>query len=97
MAGLSNNRWALLTGLLMWTLALIISGVLAREQGNGNYISDPKILWSFLVWGLYAGLVIMRWRFAQGGRRFAAGAVGTFVFVLLTYWGASLLSPIHAP
>lgn len=87
----------LLTGLLMWTLALIISGVLAREQGNGNYISDPKILWSFLVWGLYAGLVIMRWRFAQGGRRFAAGAVGTFVFVLLTYWGASLLSPIHAP
>ena len=87
----------LLTGLLMWTVALIISGVLARQQGGGHYLGDPKILWSFLVWAIYAALVIMRWKFAQGGRRFAAGSVGTFVFVLLTYWGASLLSPIHAP
>ncbi|HKQ39096.1 MAG TPA: cytochrome c biogenesis protein CcsA [Verrucomicrobiae bacterium] len=87
----------LLGGLVLWTSALMISAVLARQLGNVKYLSDPKILWSFLVWGLYLALVIMRWRFAQGGRRFAAGAVGTFVFVLLTYWGASLLSPIHAP
>jgi ABC-type transport system involved in cytochrome c biogenesis permease subunit len=87
----------LLAGLAMWTSALVISGVLARQLGNVNYLGDPKILWSFLVWVLYAALVVMRWKFAQGGRRFAAGAVGTFVFVLLTYWGASLLSPIHAP
>lgn len=87
----------LLAGLFMWTSALVISALLARQFGSGNYFGDPKILWSFLVWLLYAGLVVMRWKFAQGGRRFAAGAVGTFVFVLLTYWGASLLSPIHAP
>lgn len=87
----------LLCGLVMWSSALVISGVLARQLGNVNYLSDPKIIWSFLVWALYVALVVMRWRFAQGGRRFAAGAVGTFVFVLLTYWGASLLSPIHAP
>jgi len=87
----------LFTGLLMWTVALIISGVLARQQGSTHYMGDPKILWSFLVWAIYATLVILRWKFAQGGRRFAAGAVGTFVFVLLTYWGASLLSPIHTP
>jgi len=87
----------LLAGLVLWTSALIISAVLARQLGNVNYLGDPKILWSFLVWALYLALVIMRWRFAQGGRRFAAGAVGTFVFVLLTYWGASLLSPIHTP
>jgi ABC-type transport system involved in cytochrome c biogenesis permease subunit len=86
----------LLAGLVMWTSALVISGLLVRQVGV-NYLADPKILWSVLVWGLYAGLLIMRWKFAQGGRRFAAGAVGTFVFVLLTYWGASLLSPIHSP
>lgn len=87
----------LFTGLILWTLALIISALLARQQGGANYLGDPKILWSFLVWALYAALVVMRWKFAQGGRRFAVGAVGTFMFILLTYWGASLLSPIHSP
>jgi hypothetical protein len=47
------------------------------------------------VWFLYLSLVVMRWKFAQGGRRFALGAIGTFVFVLLTFWGVNLLSPIH--
>lgn len=87
----------LLAGLVMWSAALVISGLLARQVAEVNYLSDPKILWSFLVWGLYAGLMVMRWKFAQGGRRFAVGAVGTFMFILLTYWGASLLSPIHRP
>lgn len=87
----------LLGGLVMWSAALVISGVLARQNSGMNFLGDPKILWSFLVWALYAALVVMRWKFAQGGRRFAVGAVGTFMFVLLTYWGASLLSPIHSP
>ena len=42
-------------------------------------------------------LLILRWRFAQTGRRFAWGAVGSFAFVLLTFWGFSLLSGIHNP
>jgi len=50
-----------------------------------------------VVWLLYLGLIIMRWKFAQSGRRFALGAIGTFVFVLLTFWGSNLLSPIHNP
>lgn len=58
---------------------------------------DPKILWSVVVWLIYLGLLVMRWKFAQGGRRFALGAVGSFVFVLLTFWGSNLLSPIHNP
>ena len=58
---------------------------------------DPKILWSAVVWLIYLGLLVMRWKFAQGGRRFALGAVGSFVFVLLTFWGSNLLSPIHNP
>jgi hypothetical protein len=46
---------------------------------------------------LYLGLVIMRWRFAQGGRRFALGSIGAFVFVLLTFWGTNVLSALHNP
>ncbi len=56
---------------------------------------DPKVHWSILVWLLYFALLIMNWRFAQGGRRFAWGAVGCFLFVLLTFWGVNLMSPIH--
>ncbi len=87
----------LLAGLTMWTAALLISAGLARGVENVNYLQDPKILWSCLVWALYAGLVIMRWKFAQGGRKFALGAIITFAFVLLTYPLSSLLSPIHRP
>ena len=41
--------------------------------------------------------MVMRWRFAQGGRRFALSAIGSFVFVLLTFWGTNVLSPLHNP
>jgi len=50
------------------------------------------VVWSIFVWGLYLALLVLHWRFAQTGRRFAWGAVGGFAFVLLTFWGFSLLS-----
>ena len=62
-----------------------------------SYRGDPKIVWSVGVWLLYLSLVIMRWRFAQGGRRFALSAIGSFLFVLLTFWGTNVLSPLHNP
>ena len=87
----------LLAGLIMWTVALLMSAGLAHGVANVNYLQDPKIIWSCLVWALYVALVIMRWKFAQGGRKFALGAIITFAFVLLTYPLSSLLSPIHRP
>jgi HemX protein len=88
----------LLSGFFLLTIGLAI-GVfdLAHINNPHTYRGDPKILWSMVVWFLYLGLVIMRWKFAQGGRRFALGAIGSFVFVLLTFWGSNLLSPLHNP
>ena len=74
--------------------AYALSHVATAHHGSG---ADPKILWSGLVWFLYLGLVLMHWKFAQGGRRLALGALGSFIFVLLTFWGSNLLSPIHNP
>ena len=62
-----------------------------------TYLDDPKVHWSILVWLLYLALLVMRWKYSQVGRRFAWGAIAGFVFVLLTFWGSSLLSPIHRP
>ena len=86
----------LLAGFVLLTIGLAIGGYDLLQLGQADaHRGDPKVIWSVLVWLLYLGLVVMRWKFAQGGRRFALGAIGTFVFVLLTFWGVNLLSPIH--
>ena len=86
----------LLSGFVLLTIGLAIGAYdLSHTPNPQAHSTDPKIVWSAIVWLLYAGLVIMRWKFAQGGRRFALGAIGSFVFVLLTFWGSNLLSPLH--
>jgi ABC-type transport system involved in cytochrome c biogenesis permease subunit len=88
----------LASGFILLTLGLL-SGVvdLTHVVNPQIYRGDPKIVWSIGVWLLYLALIIMRWRFAQGGRRFALSAIGSFVFVLLTFWGTNVLSPLHNP
>jgi len=88
----------LISGFTLLTIGLILGAYdLSRLDHPHAYRGDPKIVWSALVWLIYAGLIIMRWKFAQGGRRFALGAVGSFAFVLLTFWGTNVLSPLHNP
>jgi ABC-type uncharacterized transport system permease subunit len=88
----------LLCGFVLLTVGLGLGAFdLLQVQHAQNYRGDSKIVWSVVVWLLYLGLVIMRWAFAQGGRRFALGAIGSFAFVVLTFWGSNLLSPIHNP
>jgi ABC-type uncharacterized transport system permease subunit len=88
----------LLSGFILLTLGLL-SGVVDLTHINNPHLyrGDPKIVWSVVVWLLYLGLLVMRWRFAQGGRRFALSAIGSFIFVLLTFWGTNVLSPLHNP
>jgi ABC-type uncharacterized transport system permease subunit len=83
--------WALLTcGLLL--------GMVWLKHEKGVYLkADPKIIWSFFVWLVYLVVVVVHWRWAQRGRRFAWAAVGSFGFVMFTFWGFNLLSEIHHP
>jgi len=60
-----------------------------------KFYQDPKILWAGLLWAFYLGLLISRWRFGQSGHRFAIGVIGAFAFLVLTFWGTALLSPLH--
>jgi ABC-type uncharacterized transport system permease subunit len=88
----------LLAGFILLTLGLALGAFdLAQLRQAEAYRGDLKIIWSILVWFIYLGLILMRWKFAQGGRRFALGALGSFVFVLLTFWGTNVLSPLHTP
>lgn len=88
----------LFAGFVLLTLGLATGVVDLTHINNPHlYRGDPKIVWSALVWILYLGLVVMRWKFSQVGRRFALGAIGSFVFVLLTFWVTNVLSPLHNP
>jgi len=88
-------RGLLASGFVLLTAGLAVGAVGPKLPEGASYLEDPKVHWSILVWLLYLTLLIMNWRFAQGGRRFAWGAVGCFLFVLLTFWGVNLMSPIH--
>ncbi len=81
-------------GLVLLTAGLSIYPLLPRPKNPPHAGGDPIILWSCFVWLVYLLLLIMRWR-GQGGRRFAWGTLGSFTFILLTFWGIFLLSPSH--
>lgn len=85
--------WA---GFWLLTAGLAISPPLLHQRFGVYFKADPKILWSIVVWLLYLG-VILRRRYSRRGRSFALGSVGSFLFVLLTFWGFNLLSKVHQP
>ncbi len=83
--------------LLAAGLGLGLAPTLLKQAQSANPMADAKVLWSLFVLLLYIGLLVAHWRFSPGGRKFAWGAVGSFAFVLLTFWGFNLLSGIHNP
>jgi HemX protein len=87
----------LLAGIILLTAGLAFSPFLLKEKFGVYFKNDPLLDYSIFIWAFYLALLIARWKFGQGGRRFAWSAVGSFAFILLTFWGFLLLSPIHHP
>jgi ABC-type uncharacterized transport system permease subunit len=87
---------AMLTGFILLTIGLALGAVFLYLKRETLPIGpDPKIIWSGVVWLIYLILLIARWHYAPGGRRLALSAVAVFAFIMLTFWGTNLLSPIH--
>jgi HemX protein len=84
-------------GLLLLTAGLALSPWLMWARYGVLFSSDPKIVWSLVVWAVYLALLVARLRHRFNGRRFAWGTLGSFAFVLLTFWGTNLLSGVHHP
>jgi ABC-type transport system involved in cytochrome c biogenesis permease subunit len=87
----------LVCGLVLLTVGLALAPLLIREieaQGR-RFGGDPILFYSLFIWLVYCLLLVLHWKFGQVGRRFAWGVVGTFTFLLLTFWGFILISPLH--
>lgn len=87
----------LVCGVILFTVGLAISPFIVRQKYGVWFKSDPLLDYSIFLWLFYLGLLISRWKFGQGGRRFAWSTAASFAFVMLTFWGFLLLSQMHHP
>ncbi|MCO5053828.1 MAG: cytochrome c biogenesis protein [Verrucomicrobiae bacterium] len=83
-----------LGGFILLTIGLATGDLLPRPEGL-SYWKDAKVMWSAVLWLIYAVLLVGRKRSRFTGRRFAYGLIGTFGFLVLTFWGVNLLSALH--
>ena len=88
-------NWRFLGGFILFGIGVsaVIGGTELAWQGFWEKLLHLVIC---LLW-MGLGLARLQWRFALGGRRFTLCVVGIFTFVLLTFWGTNLDSPIHNP
>ncbi|MFM1768975.1 MAG: hypothetical protein RJA22_1504 [Verrucomicrobiota bacterium] len=85
----------LAVGVVLLTLGLVVSGIYLKQTRDAVFTTDVLAWYSVIIWTLYLGILVARWRFAQRGRRLALGVICSFAFLMLTFWGVYLLSDLH--
>jgi len=86
--------WLVLAGFILFTIGLEAGRYLPRPE-NAGYWQDPKVVWSIFMWVVYLALLVLRRMRVPSNRGFAISVISAFVFLLLTFWGTNLLSPLH--
>jgi ABC-type uncharacterized transport system permease subunit len=87
----------LLIGFILLSAGLVASSIYLKQTHGYFYKTDALMVYSLGVWLAYGVLLWLRWGYSQRGRRMAWGAIVTFAFVMLTFWGVYLLSHLHGP
>ena len=83
-----------LVGFVLLTIGLAAGQQLPRYEGK-PYFSDPKVIWSALLWLVYLELLVARIFFGRSTRRFTLGIIIAFAFLLLTFGFTNKVSPLH--
>ncbi len=85
----------LLFGFPCMTVGLVLGAVLVQETSLGAaYFLDPKVLASFVLWGVYILLLFLRRTVGLRGRR-AAYLSGAVLASMIIVWAANLVSHVH--
>ena len=78
-------------GFVLWTFTLV-AGAIWAEAAWGRYWGwDPKEVWTFVVWVVYAGYLHARTTRGWAGRRAAWFVVVGFACVLFNFTGVNIL------
>ncbi len=81
-------------GFGLLTIGLAAGSQLPPPDGK-SYFSDPKVIWSALLWLVYLESLVAYKLFRRPSRRFAIGVLVSFAVLLLTFGFTNKLSPIH--
>lgn len=87
----------MVAGVILLTAGMIIGAVALKPPAGTTFSHDPKVQWTAVVWIMYAILLSAYKFFSLGSRKFAIGAIGSFAFIALTFWGVNMISKIHNP
>ncbi|MBW1996874.1 MAG: cytochrome c biogenesis protein CcsA [Deltaproteobacteria bacterium] len=91
------NHYSLMYGFPLLTLGMIAGAVYAQYVLGKYWRWDPKEVWSFVTWLLYAVLLHERIAVGWRGRRTAILSIIAFFVLTFTFVGASLwLSDYHS-
>ena len=81
---------------LIWGFSIFSAGAILGffipHQSSQDWV---KIVWSAVVWGLYAALILVLWLGRISHKKTALLSVAGYVFILLTFWGIDSLSADH--
>ena len=84
----------LMLGFFCMTAGLAAGSLIAQEDVGIRYFADPKIVLSFVMWGLYVAILFIQRDTGLRGRRAAWLSSGVFV-VMLGVLAANLLGSVH--
>lgn len=82
-------------GFSLMTIGLAAGIAFAQEIWQHLWRLDPKVLFTLLVWLLYAGYLLMRNLWGWGGRKAAWWSVIGTVGLLINYLVVNALSSLH--
>jgi len=85
-----------MVGFALFTVGLCVGSQLPRKEGV-SYFSDPKVIWSALLWLVYLESIVAHRFLNRSSRAFAWGIIGAFAGLLLTFWITNLTSALHHP
>jgi ABC-type uncharacterized transport system permease subunit len=77
---------------LLWLGFWLLTVGLLTGFFIGTEIDWIKAVWSILVWCLYGGILIARWRHAMAAKWIAGLSIIAFSLLLGTFWGIRFIS-----
>lgn len=85
-------------GFPLWTFGALIAGPIWAHYAWGRYWGwDPKEVWAFITWVVYAGYLHARATAGWKGKRAATIAIVGFATFLFSYYGVNLFgSGLHS-
>ncbi len=91
-AALEKSQYRfILSGYLLFSIAMIAGGVWAYLAWGSYWLWTPKELWTSILWLYYSLYLHLRLRPSWHGKNTAYAGVIGFVLVLFTYLGVGLL------